>query len=75
VRGVSRPPEPPQLPLDRVHAIIDWADTTADWLRAEMAEAERRGHQRDPQSIDNLRLYEGVAVLFREAYDTRMDEL
>jgi len=72
---MSHPPEPPPLPLDEVHALIDWADATAAWLRNEIAEAERHGHTEHGGNADNLRLYDGVGVLFREAYETRMDEL
>ena len=72
---MSHPPEPPPIPLDRVHALIDWADATAAWLRAEIAEAERQGHRDHGGGADNLRLFEGVGVLLREAYETRMDEL
>ena len=63
------------MPMDLVHALIDWADGTAAWLRGHMAEAEQRGHTDHGGLVENLRLYEGVGVLFREAYETRMDEL
>ena len=72
---MSHPPEPPPLPLDSVHALIDWVDATVVWLRHEQAEAERRGHPKHAAATENLRLYEGVGVLLREAYETRMDEL
>lgn len=72
---MSRPPEPPPLPLDQVHAIIDWVDATTAWLRADLADARHRGHEDHPGAIEQLHLYEGVGVLFREAYEIRMDEL
>jgi hypothetical protein len=63
------------MPLDLVHALIDWADETVVWLREHIAEGERAGHAAGEGITENLRLYEGVGVLFREAYETRMDEL
>ena len=71
----DRPPEPPPLPLDNVHALIDWVDATAAWLREDAARARRAGHPDHPGASDVLRIYEGVGVLLREAYETRMDEL
>jgi hypothetical protein len=63
------------LSQENVHALIDWADATAAWLRDHIAEAERVEHRDQGPTAENLRLYEGVGVLLREAYETRMDEL
>jgi hypothetical protein len=71
---VSQPPAPPPLPIESVHALIDWADASAAWLRDEITMAEQRGHREHGGAAYNLRLYEGVGVPLREAYETRMDD-
>lgn len=63
------PPEPPSLSPDDVTAIIEWLETTAEWLRREQDEASARGHVASPEAVACRRLYDDAAVVFREAYD------
>ncbi len=63
------PPEPPSLAPDDVTAIVEWLETTAEWLRREQDEASARGHVAPPQAVACRRLYEDATLLFSEAYD------
>lgn len=63
------PPEPPPLRDDQVDSVITWLSATADWLRHEHSAAAAHGHVPSAEALANLRLYEGSALLFREAYD------
>lgn len=65
----DEPPPPPPLAGDDVRALARWLDASADWLREQLSIAETRGHTDHGVGAANLHLYEGAALLLREAYD------
>lgn len=53
---------------EHVKALIAWLDATAEWLRADHAAARAHGRSVSTHDAENLRLYEGSSLMFREAY-------
>jgi hypothetical protein len=62
-------PSPPNLDRSAAQALVEWLDAMADWLSAEHASARSQGHEVFGETVKNLDLYTGAAMLFREAYD------
>jgi hypothetical protein len=48
--------------------VIGWLDDTAAWLRMEQVIAAGHGHRPSTEALNNLRLYQDAALLFRETY-------
>ncbi|KAA1425407.1 hypothetical protein FE697_006030 [Mumia zhuanghuii] len=63
------PPEAPEIDDDTVRGLVDWLEATARWLSEEHVVAQTYGHEISGESLENLRLYEDAALLFRETYD------
>lgn len=70
----DNPPEPPTLGTDDVLSLITWLESCADWLREDQAVAARFGHGESEEFAANMRLYEGAALLLREAYEVDLPD-
>jgi hypothetical protein len=69
---VLPPPEPPQLPQDKIRDLIDYADRMAAFMEAEMNLIRRLGRATSETDLEPL--VEGwkfVAQAMRDSYDVR----